>query len=415
MIDDLGSRLREWRRHLHQHPETGFGEVETSRYVADVLAGLGLHPETGIGGTGVVASLTRGSRRRDAADSTAPRVIGLRADMDGLALAERTGLAYASANGAMHACGHDGHMAMLLGAAAVLASTGGFEGTVRFFFQPAEEHGRGARAMIDDQVLERFPVDALYGLHNMPGIPAGNLHTRPGPIMASEDTFEIVVTGRGGHAARPHMVIDPIVVGAEIVLALQTIVARNVDPAGAAVVSCTEFLTDGVRNAIPNQVIIRGDTRSFDPAIQHLLQARMRQLCDGISAAHGATCTLTYRHEFISTVNDPACTAAAIAAATAIVGPDRVNGTCDPVLASEDFAVFAEHVPACFTFIGNGTHPEPGGTPLHSSSYDFNDEIAATGVAFYVELVRSLLASPTTVPPPQEPLHEHEAIHDVRP
>ena len=383
--------------------------METSRYVADVLAGLGLHPETGIGGTGVVASLTRGSRRRDAADSTAPRVIGLRADMDGLALAERTGLAYASANGAMHACGHDGHMAMLLGAAAVLASTGGFEGTVRFFFQPAEEHGRGARAMIDDQVLERFPVDALYGLHNMPGIPAGNLHTRPGPIMASEDTFEIVVTGRGGHAARPHMVIDPIVVGAEIVLALQTIVARNVDPAGAAVVSCTEFLTDGVRNAIPNQVIIRGDTRSFDPAIQHLLQARMRQLCDGISAAHGATSTLTYRHEFIPTVNDPDCTATAIAAAIATVGPDRVNGAGDAVLASEDFAIFAHHVPACFTFIGNGTHAEAGGTPLHSSSYDFNDDIAATGVAFYVELVRSLLAPTSTSPGRQAPSREQEA------
>ena len=208
VINDLNGRLREWRHWLHQRPELGFQEEATSAYVADLLGSFRLAPHRGIGRTGVVASLALGS---------GARTIGLRADMDALPLVERTGLAYAAQVGRMHACGHDGHMAMLLGAAAVLVEEGGFDGTVRFFFQPAEEHGLGAQAMIDDRLLERFPVEQVYGLHNMPGLPAGELHTRPGPIMAGEDTFEITITGRGGHAAAPHMVIDPLIVAAEVV------------------------------------------------------------------------------------------------------------------------------------------------------------------------------------------------------
>jgi amidohydrolase len=284
MPSDLDVRLRTWRHHLHEYPETGFGETATSRYVAELLSSFGLTPHRGVGGTGVIASLSLGS---------SPRAVGLRADMDGLELVERADHDYASRNGYMHACGHDGHMAMVLGAAALLAAEGGFDGTVRFFFQPAEEHGRGAAAMIADHALERFPIEAIYGLHNMPGIPAGALYTRPGPIMASEDTFEITITGRGGHAARPHMVIDPLVVGPEIVLALQTIVSRTLDPSRSAVVSCTEFVTDGVRNAIPGTVTIRGDARSFDADVQEILQWRMREICTGIAAAHGAACTVT--------------------------------------------------------------------------------------------------------------------------
>jgi amidohydrolase len=383
VISDMEDRLREWRHWLHQRPELGFEEVATSAYVADLLRSFGLAPHRGIGGTGVVASLVVGS---------GSRTLGLRADMDALPLVERTGLAYAARDGRMHACGHDGHMAMLLGAAAVLAAEGGFDGTVRFFFQPAEEHGRGAQAMLDDGLLERFPVDQVYGLHNLPGLPAGELHTRPGPIMASEDTFEITITGRGGHAAAPHLVVDPIVVAAEVVLALQTIVSRSVDPGTGAVLSCTEILTDGARNAIPGIVTIKGDTRSFDPDVQSMLERRMRQVCAGVSAAHGATCSVTYRHEFVPTINDPTCVAAAVAAATAAVGADRVDGACTPVLASEDFALLARQVPGCFTFIGNGVDPEPGGIPLHSSGYDFNDHITSTGVAYYVELVQSVLA-----------------------
>jgi hippurate hydrolase len=376
-------RIVQWRHDLHRCPELGFQEERTSAYVADVLTSLGLEVHRGVGGTGVLASIRYGD---------GDRAIGLRADMDGLPLTEATGRPWSSEHpGVMHACGHDGHMAMVLGAAAVLSADGGFDGTVHLVFQPAEEHGLGAKAMLADGLLERFPMEAMFGLHNLPGVPAGHLHTRPGGIMASEDNFEIRVTGRGGHAARPQMVVDPIVVGAEIVLALQTVVARNIDPSRSAVVSCTEFVTDGARNAIPGTVVISGDTRSFDPAVQSLLEERIRALADGICAAHGATCTVSYTHEFEPTVNDRACTAAAVAAATAVAGPDRVDGDCLPFMGSEDFGAFGRAVPACFAFLGNGLDVGEGGTPLHSSDYDVNDEVLETGVRYYVELVRSVL------------------------
>lgn len=376
-------QARSWRRHLHQHPELGFAEHETSDFVAATLAEIGVDVTRGVGGTGVVGSLRRGR---------SGRAVGLRADMDALALTEVGEHAHRSRHdGATHACGHDGHMAMLLGAAAVLAAEGGFDGTVRFVFQPAEEHGRGARAMLDDGLFSRFPVDAVYGLHNLPGIPAGQLHTRPGPVMAAEDNFEIRILGRGGHAARPHMVVDPLVVAAEIITALQTIVARNLDPGQSAVVSCTSVTSDGVRNAIPGEVVVRGDTRSFEPEVRALLEVRMRELCTGIAAAHGARAEVSYTHEFEPTVNDPACTEAAVRAARSVAGDDRVDPACAPVLASEDFGLFADAVTGCFTFIGNGTEPGAGGTPLHSSDYDFNDEVLETGIGFYVSLIRSLM------------------------
>lgn len=383
MSQALDARVVSWRHDLHGNPETGFNELGTSDYVAAALSSLGVDVVRGVGGTGVVGSLTRGD---------GVKVIGLRADMDGLELTERGDLSYRSQNdGVMHACGHDGHMAMVLGAAARLADEGGFDGTVRFVFQPAEEHGRGAKAMLADGLLERFPMDAMFGLHNWPGIEAGHIHTRAGGIMASEDNFEIVITGRGGHAARPHMLIDPIVIAAEIVLALQTIVARSVDPSKSAVVSCTEITTDGVRNAVPGEVIIRGDTRSFDPAVQAVLEERMRALCEGIAAAHGATCRVTYTHEFEPTVNDPTATAWAVRAAELALGMERVVSDCDPVMPSEDFGAFLRVLPGCFAFIGNGTEPGQGGTPLHSRDYDFNDDVLEAGVDYYVSLVRSIL------------------------
>ena len=383
MSQALDARVVSWRHDLHRDPETGFNELGTSDYVAAALSSLGVDVVRGVGGTGVVGSLTRGD---------GVKVIGLRADMDGLELKERGDLSYRSQNdGVMHACGHDGHMAMVLGAAARLADEGGFDGTVRFVFQPAEEHGRGAKAMLADGLLARFPMDAMFGLHNWPGIEAGHIHTRAGGIMASEDNFEIVITGRGGHAARPHMLIDPIVISAEIVLALQTIVARSVDPSKPAVVSCTEITTDGVRNAVPGEVIIRGDTRSFDPAVQAVLEERMRALCEGIAAAHGATCRVTYTHEFEPTVNDPTATAWAVRAAELALGMERVVSDCDPVMPSEDFGAFLRVLPGCFAFIGNGTEPGQGGTPLHSRDYDFNDDVLEAGVDYYVSLVRSIL------------------------
>ncbi|MFF4196778.1 amidohydrolase [Nonomuraea sp. NPDC001831] len=384
-MTDLDSRLRAWRHDLHRRPEPAFAEHATSAYLAEALEAAGLDVVTGVGGTGVVASLTRGR---------SGRAVGLRADMDCLPIDEPGTHAHVSRNpGFMHACGHDGHMAMLLGAAAVLAAEGGFDGTVRFVFQPAEEPGRGARAMLDDGLLARFPVQAMYGLHNWPGAPAGHFLTRAGSIMAGEDNFEIRIRGRGGHAARPHMVVDPIVVGAEIVLALQTVVARNVDPAQPAVVSCTDISTDGARNAIPGEVVIRGDTRSFDPAVAALLEERVRRLCEGIGAAHGATCAVTYTHEFAPTVNDPACVAAAVEAAVAVAGEDGVDPDCAPVMPSEDFGVLAGAVPACFALLGNGTEPGRGGDPLHSREYDFNDAVLRTGTDFYVTLARRVLAA----------------------
>lgn len=379
----LDSRLRAWRHQLHRHPETAFTEHATADFLATELTELGYDVASGIGGTGVVASLTRGS---------STRAVGIRTDMDGLPIQEVEGRAHGSLNpGVMHACGHDGHMAMVLGAAALLAEDGGFDGTLRLVLQPAEEPGRGAQAMLDDGMLERFPLDVLYGLHNLPGIPAGHLHVRPGGIMASEDNFTIVVHGRGGHAARPDAVVDPLVAGAEIVLALQTVVARNVDPVRPAVLSCTGFDTDGARNAIPSTVQITGDTRSFDPQVQELLEQRIRELATGIAAAHGARAEVTYTHEFAPTVNDPEVTARAVSAAVTALGADRVVGGCDPIMPSEDFGLFAQQVPACFALLGNGTEPGRGGTPLHSADYDLNDDILLAGVRFYVQAVRAEL------------------------
>jgi amidohydrolase len=286
----------------------------------------------------------------------------------------------------MHACGHDGHMAMLLGAMATLVREGGFDGTVRAVFQPAEEPGRGAQVMLDDGLLERFPVDAFYGLHNLPGLGVGHVATRPGPIMASEDDFRIEVAGRGGHASAPHLLRDPLVAAAEVVLSLQQVVARAVDPLATAVVSCTDVRTDGARNAVPSTVTITGDTRSFDPVVQAVLERRVREVAEGVAVAHGTTATVTYTHEFAPTVNDPECARAAAAAATAALGAERVDGDCAPIMASEDFGVLARHVPSCFAFVGNGAS-----APLHSADYDVDDGALQAGIAFYVRLVQDQL------------------------
>jgi amidohydrolase len=380
----LDSRLRQWRHDLHQTPELAFEEHDTNSYVAQVLHSLkGVEVADGFGGTGVVGSLTLG----DGAG-----VIGLRADMDCLPLHESATHDYPSRNnGRMHACGHDGHMAMVLGAAAVLAEEGGFKGTVRFVFQPAEEPGRGAQAMLDSGLLERFPLDAIYGLHNMPGFPSGNLYTREGAIMAGEDNFVIRITGRGGHASMPDLVVDPLVIGAEIVLALQTVVARSIPPTEPAVVSCTELVTDGARNAIPTEVVIKGDTRSFTDETRQLIERRIREITEGICSSYGAKSEVTYTHEFEPTVNDAESVRAAVDAAITVVGESKVDSECAQLMGSEDFGVFAREVPGCFTFIGNGTESGRGGTPLHNNTYDFNDDILEIGVQYYVELVRSIL------------------------
>ena len=381
---DVGTQMVAWRHQLHQFPETGFNEHRTAGFVAQALELMGLEVHRGIGGTGLVASLAVGDGKG---------VIGLRADMDALAMTETAeGRPHISRNtGCMHGCGHDGHMAMLLGAAQTLARSRDFNGTVRFIFQPAEEHGRGANAMIQDGLFERFPVDEIYGAHNIPGMPTGHIATRAGGIMASEDNFAIRIQGRGGHAARPHMAIDPLVVAAQIILALQTIVGRSVDPADSAVVSCTEIHSDGIRNAIPTHVEIKGDTRSYSPQVQALLERRMRDICNGIALAHGASCEVEYTHEFVPTVNWPQCTPVAIRAAQTVVGADKVEGDTAPMMISEDFGAFLKVVPGAFVFIGNGATDSPGGVPLHNARYDFNDAILPVGARYFAELIRQRL------------------------
>jgi hippurate hydrolase len=384
METSLQSQLKSWRQHLHRHPETGFEEVATADYVANILQTLGLEVHRGIGGTGLVANLNVGSGKG---------AIGLRADMDALNIMENAPeRSYASGTrGKMHACGHDGHMSMILGAARLLAERRDFSGTVRFIFQPAEEHGRGAKAMMRDGLFERFPVDAIFGAHNMPGQRAGTFATRSGGIMASEDNFVIHIKARGTHAARPHMGVDPIVIASQIVLALQTIVSRSLDPGLQAVISCTEFITDGIRNVIPSNVTIKGDTRSYAPEVQHMLETRMREISEGICHAHGAECSFEYTHEFAPTVNSAEYLELAIAAARNIVGADNVEANVQPMMISEDFGAFLQVVPGNFAFIGNGDTGKTGGVPLHNATYDFNDDILLTGAQYFAEIARLAL------------------------
>ncbi|MCP3728133.1 M20 family metallopeptidase [Paraburkholderia sp. CNPSo 3272] len=384
MESTLQGQLKSWRQYLHQRPETGFEEIHTAHYVANILETLGLEVHRGIGGTGLVANLTVGDGKR---------VIGVRADMDALNIAEQApGRAHASLNaGKMHACGHDGHMSMVLGAARLLAEQRDFDGTVRFIFQPAEEHGRGAKAMMADGLFDRFPVDAIFGAHNMPGMPAGTFATRAGGIMASEDNFVIHIKGRGTHAARPHMGADPIVIAAQIVLALQTIVSRNLDPSLQAVISCTEFITDGIRNVIPSNVIIKGDTRSYSKEVQALLETRMREVSVGICRTHGAECSFEYTHEFAPTVNSEQFVELAVSAARNVAGDAAVDANVQPMMISEDFGAFLQVVPGNFIFIGNGDAPERGGIPLHNAGYDFNDDILMTGARYFAEIARLAL------------------------
>lgn len=370
-----------WRHHLHEIPETGFEEHKTADYIAENLTSFGLKVMRGIGGTGVVGTLRRGQGQRS---------IGLRADMDALAIQEAGEHAYVSRHaGRMHACGHDGHMAMLLGAAKLLSRMDDLDGTVHFVFQPAEEHGRGAKAMIADGLFARFPMDEIYGLHSMPGLPEGRFETRSGGILASEDNFVIRIQGRGAHAARPHVGIDPIVIGSEIVLALQTIVSRNLDPMEQAVVSVTEFITNGTRNVIPGNVTLKGDTRSYSPMVQAMLKNRMAALVAGICSAHGAEHEFEYTFEFEPTVNTLECIPAVAEVAMEIAGSDNVETDCRPVLASEDFGAFLRIIPGNFMFLGSGV----SALPLHNPCFDFNDSLLMLGARYFAAIAMKRLQS----------------------
>ena len=371
-----------WRHDIHRHPELGFLVERTASKVAAVLGQLGIEVHEGIGQTGVIGVIRKG---------TSKRAIGLRADMDALPIQEANTFAHRSVHdGRFHGCGHDGHTAMLLGAAERLMNTASFDGIVYLIFQPSEEDGLGAQAMIDDGLFDRFPMDAVYGLHNMPGIPAGHFAVKTGPIMTSEDIFVIQVIGQGGHASMPERVIDPIVVGAEIVQGLQTIVSRSVSPREWGVVSVTEFETDGARNIIPSNVWIRGDCRALSTKVQDRIETRMRCLVDGICQAHGATSQVEYRREFVPTINHPAETALAIGAATEVAGTPAVDPACPTCGASEDFARMLQAVPGCYMLIGNG---DSGccGRSLHNPNYDLNDAILPVGRDYWVALVEHAL------------------------
>ena len=378
MTDDaVQTQLTAWRRDLHRHPEFGFEERRTAAFVAAALRGMGLEVAEGVGGTGVVGTLRRG---------TSNRAIALRADMDALRITEATGAAHTSDTpGMMHACGHDGHTVMLLGAAQALARDGGFDGTVRFLFQPAEEWGRGALAMLDDGLMERFAFDEVFGLHNMPGLPLGHFETRPGALMSAEDIFEITLSGQGGHASRPHRIREAMVPACALVMELQTIVARRLDPADIAVVSVTELLSDGTRNALPGTARILGDCRSFRPEVSALIESEMRRIALGIAEAHGLEARVDYSREFVPLINDPGLAEAVLQAAQ----PVSIHATerRSPMTASEDFARFLDHVPGCFAYIGNGAQS----APLHSPQYDFNDAALIHGVAVHCAIARARL------------------------
>lgn len=377
--DALVQEMTAWRRDLHAHPEFGFEEKRTSAFVAAKLREFGLDEVTeGVGGTGVVGTLRRGSGNR---------AIALRADMDALRIAEQSERPYRSQNpGVMHACGHDGHTAMLLGAARLLAQDGGFDGTVRFVFQPAEEWGRGALAMLDDGLMQRFPFEEIYGLHNAPGLAIGQFETRSGPIMSAEDNFEIVLKGVGGHAARPHAGNEVLVAACALVTNLQTIVSRRLSPADIAVVSVTELTTDGTRNALPGEARILGDARSFRPEVSAAIERQMRIIAEGTALAHNVTATVGYTREFVPLVNDAALADEMLAAARDVLGEANVAVAREPMTGSEDFARFLDHVPGCFAFVGNGKT-----APLHNPGYDFDDAGLIHGARLHAAIVRRRL------------------------
>lgn len=381
-LEDRAGELVATRRHLHANPELSFEEHETASYVAGQLESWGYEVTRNVGGLGVVGRLRQGNGGRS---------IAIRADMDALPIQEATGLSYASTtDGKMHACGHDGHTTMLLGAAEYLARTRHFNGTVNLIFQPAEEAGKGsgAQAMIADGLFERFPCDAIFGLHNHPGAPAGTFLMRSGPLMAAADTATITIAGRGGHASRPHLTVDPIVVAANMVMTLQTIVSRNVNPTETAVVTVGTIHGGTASNVIPESAEITVSIRSFSPEVRDTLEQRVRDIASSIAGAHGASVSIDYERGYPVVINSEQETAFASEVARELVGEDKV-GICPMIPGSEDFAYFLEHKPGCFLRLGNGVDS----AILHSSKYDFNDDSLTTGAAMWARLTERFLSA----------------------
>jgi amidohydrolase len=385
-VADLQPDIMAWRHDLHAHPEVMYDVHRTAAFVAERLRAFGCDEvATGLGQTGVVGVI-RGRKPAAGADV---KVIGLRADMDALPIEEATNLPYASRTpGKMHACGHDGHTAMLLGAARYLAETRNFAGDAVVIFQPAEERGAGAAAMIKDGLMDRFAIDQVYGMHNGPGIPVGAFATRPGPIMAATELLTIRIEGLGGHAARPHKCIDSVLVGAQLVTALQSIVSRSVDPLDAAVISICEFHAGNAHNVIPQTAELKGTVRSLRPEVRDLLEKRVREVVAGVAQLSGAKIDLDYQRNYPVVVNHVAQTAMAARVASEIAGEANVNTDMIPMMGAEDFSYMLEARPGAFIFLGNGDS-----AGLHHPAYNFNDDAIVFGTSYWVKLVETTLAA----------------------
>ncbi len=379
-IADMHGEITAWRRDIHAHPELLYDVHRTAAAVADKLRSFGCDEvATGIGRTGVVGVIRGGKG--------SGRTIALRADMDALPIEEASDLAYKSTvPGKMHACGHDGHTAMLLGAARYLAETRNFAGTAVVIFQPAEEGGAGGQAMVQDGLMERFRVEEVYGMHNYPGLPVGQFALRPGPLMAAADRVTIEIEGRGGHAARPHFAVDTVLVGAQIINQIQSIVARNVDPLQAAVISICVFQAGSTDNVIPQTALLRGTARSLTPQVRDLLEKRLHEVVEGTARLYGATAKLTYKRDYPVTRNHERQAAFAASVAAEVVGRERVDDQIAPVMGAEDFSFMLEARPGAFIFVGNGDS-----AGLHHPAYDFNDEIIPLGTSYWVKLVETAL------------------------
>ncbi len=377
-----------WRRDIHQHPELGFEEQRTAGLVAEKLTQWGFDEvHTGIAKTGVVGVLKGKQPSQNS--------IGLRADMDALQMTECNTFSHTSNHqGKMHGCGHDGHTAILLATAWYLSQHRNFSGTVYFIFQPAEEGLAGAKAMIDDGLFERFPCQRVYGLHNMPGIPQGEIWLREGPLLASSDRFSIEIHGKGGHAALPQNAIDPMLIVSNIITSAQSIVSRNISPLDSVVVSFTDLHAgSGTFNVIPDKASMMGCIRSFDKSVRDKAVAQLKQIVTGTAATYGASASVTF-HEgnYPATVNDATATQIAAETAKELIGEQRVNTNCLPLSGSEDFSFMLEAVPGCYVLLGNGVEGEAGGVCVHNPSYDFNDDIIPTGASYFVRLVEKELS-----------------------
>ncbi|HXE27388.1 MAG TPA: M20 aminoacylase family protein [Stellaceae bacterium] len=381
-IAQYADELTRWRHDIHAHPELGFEEERTSAFVAEQLARFGCEVYRSIGRTGVIGVLRQGGGTKS---------IGLRADMDALPIRETNRFDYRSRNeGRMHACGHDGHTTMLLGAARYLAETRGFDGTVNFIFQPAEEGLGGAKAMVEDGLFERFPSDAIFGMHNRPGLGIGKFAIRQGPMMAGGAYFDITIEGRGAHGARPESGIDPVLVAGHITTALQSIVARNVRPQDTAVLSVTQIHGGDAYNVIPASAVMRGTARAFSRETLSLIETRMRKIAEGIAAGMGASASLDFRMIFPPLVNNADAAHFIAECAAELVGAENVDRAGNLTMASEDFAYMLEHRPGAYIQIGNGDGE--GGCEVHNPGYDFNDAALTLGASLFARLVEKKLA-----------------------